>query len=61
VPVTAQVTRAYGGRHDDRAGLAFGGAERHDPLGLGASVDPRLNLLTKRGALGVDLDARIAE
>ena len=35
-------------------------AERHDPLGLSASVDPRLNLVTKLGALGVDLDARIA-
>ncbi len=35
-------------------------AERHDPLGLSASMDPRLNLVTKLGALGVDLDARIA-
>ena len=36
-------------------------AERHDPLGdLAASVDPRQNLVPRLGALGVNLDQRIA-
>jgi serine protease Do len=35
--------------------------ERHDPLGdIGASIDPRQNLVPRLGVLGVNLDQRIA-
>ncbi len=34
--------------------------ERNDPLGLGASIDPRQNLVPRLGILGLNLDARIA-
>ena len=34
--------------------------ERNDPLGLGATIDPRQNLVPKLGILGLNLDARIA-
>ena len=35
--------------------------ERNDPLGLGASMDPRQNVIQRLGILGINLDARIAE
>ena len=34
--------------------------ERNDPLGLGASIDPRLNLVPRLGVLGLNVDPRIA-
>jgi serine protease Do len=34
--------------------------ERNDPLGLGASIDPRQNLVPRLGILALTLDARIA-
>jgi len=40
--------------------LPIGMVERNDPLGLGASIDPRQNLVPRLGILGLNLDARIA-
>jgi serine protease Do len=34
--------------------------ERNDPLGLVASIDPRLNLVPRLGILGLNLDPRLA-
>jgi serine protease Do len=49
-------------RGDQRMTVPVALSERHDPLAaLSASIDPRANMVTRLGILGVDVNERIAE